>query len=598
MKKVNVTKRVKQTNIVMISILCLSILFFSLIDIDKLDSLVIYNDEFGYWAAAAYFAGLDWTELMSTVQYYSFGYSFLLLPILLIANNSLIAYKCAVIINGMLLVISFFIAIFVINKIFPEINRLFIVITCFFVTIFPVNIIYAHYTLSETLLYTMFWIIILCLVLLTEKITFLRLAGMGLSLIYLYVVHQRTIGILLSATIILLLFFIKNNISLKKIVFFLIFVVIIWGMYAVIKKGLIDTYYANSQILGYTDYSGQGEKIRILLTLNGLKVFILNLLGRLWYIFLSSYGMAYWGVLFIIRTVVSCLKKMFHKSSEITSKEWIVLFVGLGFVSMLLVSALTMIVPLRVDHLIYGRYTDFLMAVITLFGIIELAKKRNPNILFFLFIVICCLLSVCTDNYVKEWIETGDDFTNIIAPLGVLSLTPYLSDGELIYTENLIYKMFLVKIFWSTILMVLLNQKVKWKKININFCLVVMITAILLMQNIIISLQGTVLVDQAEKSENTLAITEYINALEQEPEIYFVMGNQYMESIQFFYPYKTIESIEISDLLDAHDILGDTGILIEKKASGNIEILEEKFNIIFETELLCVFVERDSVYIN
>ena len=50
--------------------------------IGKICGFTMVPDEFGYWASAAENVGYDWSEVASLGSYYSFGYSFVLTPIL------------------------------------------------------------------------------------------------------------------------------------------------------------------------------------------------------------------------------------------------------------------------------------------------------------------------------------------------------------------------------------------------------------------------------------------------------------------------------------------------------------------------------------
>ena len=50
-------------------------------------------DEFGTIAGASYFAGLDWSNVVSHISYYGFGYSVLMAPIFLITDNPVVIFQ-------------------------------------------------------------------------------------------------------------------------------------------------------------------------------------------------------------------------------------------------------------------------------------------------------------------------------------------------------------------------------------------------------------------------------------------------------------------------------------------------------------------------
>ena len=64
-------------------------------------------DEFGYFGVAASLAGWDWKEMMATSNYYSFGYSLILVPLIWIAQIGISmsrVYKIVIVLNAFLLV--------------------------------------------------------------------------------------------------------------------------------------------------------------------------------------------------------------------------------------------------------------------------------------------------------------------------------------------------------------------------------------------------------------------------------------------------------------------------------------------------------------
>ncbi|MBR4984088.1 MAG: hypothetical protein IKY94_16265, partial [Lachnospiraceae bacterium] len=79
-----------------------------------------YPDEFGYWSTAAHMIGWDWSQVASRGSYYSFGYSFILCPILKFCEDSVSAYRVAVFVNFSFMAISFFLLKEIYKRIFAE----------------------------------------------------------------------------------------------------------------------------------------------------------------------------------------------------------------------------------------------------------------------------------------------------------------------------------------------------------------------------------------------------------------------------------------------------------------------------------------------
>ena len=138
----------------------LLILVLTLYNLRDLDLIHILHDEYGYWAAGAFFAGRDWSEITSYTAYYSYGYGFILAPLICFMKNASHMYKAAIVINALMLVGTYFIAILCIQKLFPELNKKWSYVIAMFSTIYCNNLIQAQVTWSETLLYFLFWLIV------------------------------------------------------------------------------------------------------------------------------------------------------------------------------------------------------------------------------------------------------------------------------------------------------------------------------------------------------------------------------------------------------------------------------------------------------
>ena len=101
----------------------LSVILFLVMSKDSqyFNQLLLYDDEFGYWAASAYLTGTDWRSVTSGIPYYSYGYGFLILtPIRLLISSTDKMYFAALIVNSLLIVGSFWIARYVTGKLFEE----------------------------------------------------------------------------------------------------------------------------------------------------------------------------------------------------------------------------------------------------------------------------------------------------------------------------------------------------------------------------------------------------------------------------------------------------------------------------------------------
>lgn len=324
-------------------------------------------DEFGYWSYAAGLAGYDWSDIASLGSYYSYGYSLILLPVFLIFKDGVIAYRAAMVVNIALLAVCFFIL--------QKMGRTFYAAAAVF---YPTWLFYAGTTFAEILLVTLY--LTTCMLLLkylqTDNKRYMAL--MLAAMFYMYLVHLRAIGVLVSGTAVLLLYNIRKY-SIRKYIMRnggrkVRSVLVPAAAAAVILAvgllmGLFIKNYWTGMVYGDTadtlknanDYAGQFEKIAYIFSIEGLKNLIISVSGKILYLGLASYGIAYFGIIYAVRRV--------------RERKYFPLFVLLTTVAALMICAIYTIRPGRVDTLTYGRYHEYVMPVLLMMGIKELCSK-------------------------------------------------------------------------------------------------------------------------------------------------------------------------------------------------------------------------------
>lgn len=324
-------------------------------------------DEFCYWSYAAGLAGYDWSDIASLGSYYSYGYSLILLPVFLIFKDGVIAYRAAMVVNIALLAVCFFIR--------QKMGRTFYAAAAVF---YPTWLFYAGTTFAEILLVTLY--LTTCMLLLkylqTDNKRYMAL--MLAAMFYMYLVHLRAIGVLVSGTAVLLLYNIRKY-SIRKYIMRnggrkVRSVLVPAAAAAVILAvgllmGLFIKNYWTGMVYGDTadtlknanDYAGQFEKIAYIFSIEGLKNLIISVSGKILYLGLASYGIAYFGIIYAVRRV--------------REKKYFPLFVLLTTAAALMICAIYTIRPGRVDTLTYGRYHEYVMPVLLMMGIKELGSK-------------------------------------------------------------------------------------------------------------------------------------------------------------------------------------------------------------------------------
>ena len=94
-------------NKILIIFLSLLILVISCLNLNKLYGAIVVPDEIGYWATGYFFNGTNWNRIMGTSSYYGWGYGIILSLILKVVSNPIWAYRSAIFLNGVFLVLIF-----------------------------------------------------------------------------------------------------------------------------------------------------------------------------------------------------------------------------------------------------------------------------------------------------------------------------------------------------------------------------------------------------------------------------------------------------------------------------------------------------------
>lgn len=346
------------------------VLFVGLFNISRNTSLRIVGDEFGYWTAGATFAGFDWTSVASYNGYYSFGYGIFLAPLLRLNIPQTLKYQMAIVLNVLMLVFVFYLLYRFLQKHgtapFPA------MLLALTGTLYTSNICYAQYTLAETFILALYTLItFLCLSQYSEaKVQNAVILPVALGL--LYAAHQRTIGVVLVASVFyIIITLIKKryrDIALFCLIFALVFVI-----YSIIKSNY------QAFIHNYNDTnlaSGQVSKVKALLTLPGFMAFIRGLCGKTAYTFLAGFSLAAIAVFRIVRDLIQELKAKNVRPITIAGCYLLANLIAMEMISALFLLNYTS----RFDLITYGRYHDFTLSALIVYELYTcLIKKETPS---------------------------------------------------------------------------------------------------------------------------------------------------------------------------------------------------------------------------
>ena len=346
--------------------------------INKILGFTLVPDEFGYWSSAAKAVGYDWSAVASLGSYYSFGYSFILVPVLKIFQDGVAAYRAAITINMLLMCAAVFLMLGIIKKIFPETDEIKRILVSGIAVLYPSWIFYMQMTMTEALLIFLFVLTAYLFISLVQKIQIATALMLALSLVYLYCVHMRTVGILIACAITLALWMLMERPKLKKVLVFWGALFLFGALAVWLKQNTITEVFSNAEaeVLNGNDYGGQWGKIQQIFTIQGSLQFIKETAAKIFYLGLASFGVFYWGIGFTVKESFSLIRKSIkRKKGSVT--EWTALFLLLSAVGEILISSIYMYQSKAIDALIYGRYDEFVVPVFLLIGLIEMSKSRR-----------------------------------------------------------------------------------------------------------------------------------------------------------------------------------------------------------------------------
>ena len=372
------------------SLLSVALFVLAIWGVENFNQLLLYDDEFGYWAASAYLTGTDWQSVTSGIPYYSYGYGFLILtPIRLLFSLPQTMYQVAIVANGLLLVGSYWIARTVAGQLFEEMDRAALDVICFVVMCYPSNLVFSHIAWAECLLVFVFWVFVWTSLRVIKKPSIVNHIGLAAVVMGLYVVHQRAIAIPIATVMVLLWQFVIDKSRRKYIIAFAVVFALLIGLHCFIKTGLINDFYNNNTKVAYNNMEGQTEKLGNIFTWAGFWDFIKSMLGKWFYLFVATLMMAWWGAGEFFHQVASYREMAFPKKKKQRIQKlsdlsglsgelplwytWLLL----AFAGNFLIAAIYTGIGGRNDTLLYGRYTEYLIGIYFVTGIVAFLKDEK-----------------------------------------------------------------------------------------------------------------------------------------------------------------------------------------------------------------------------
>lgn len=344
-----------------------------------LNAPVILPDEFGYWAQAAAMTGRDWSGTVSQFSWYSFGYGLLMFPFMAVIQDPTTLYQVMAGVNFGLMGLGTIVLYRFLGEAFGAVKKKYLALGAGTGLLYVSCVTYAQTTLAETLLSFLY------LLLAWGMVKWLQHPGLWRGLLpvlaagFMYMVHLRTVGILLGTGLCMVLgavFRDKKPGSWKRILLLLAILGSVAILTGAVKGTLVSEVGSTEyQILVQTnDYAGQWGKLAYLCSLEGLYRFFTGLLGKVFYLGCASFGLYYWGMALLLRQTGKLLTSMRKSSSCVTEslQEWCCLWLLLSHGAALLVTNIYCLGSDRMDAFLYGRYHENTVPPILALGVVEL----------------------------------------------------------------------------------------------------------------------------------------------------------------------------------------------------------------------------------
>lgn len=344
---------------------------FWALNIGSVYGFSIFPDEYAYWSYGADIMGYDWSHITSLGPYYSYGYSLILAFIFALCKDAITAYRAAVSLNFLFLFLAFICLIKLLEKLAPE-KKFPVMLVSALVVFTPWNLFYTQTTLTEVLLVSLYIAAGSLLFNYLENNRLVTLILLMLLLMYLYMVHMRTIGILLSGMIVLAIHILRRKKKKSHIFVMVGIAAVLFVLSGIWKEGALLRIYGghNQELAAGNDYSGQLEKIHYILTGEGFYDLLVSIWGKILYLGLAGYGLFYWGIYGFIKW----LRERWQEKKEFA------LFLLLCVAAQIIVSTIYLLTLGEISDYTYGRYNELLLPFVMAAGIITMWKEKSSII--------------------------------------------------------------------------------------------------------------------------------------------------------------------------------------------------------------------------
>lgn len=540
-----VVSRVKKYVSLYDIIMILIIIFFSIIIPEKRAIPLVMNDEFGYWGNAKFFFSDSWKPLMTITPYYSIGYSILLVPFMFFTSNMEIIYQCAIITNVILLIISYFIIRYIIFNKYSIKDIKYISILSLTVILSSENLMHSQIAWSETLLTFLMWLSVGLVFSISLKYSYNKLIILLMVWLFMYLVHQRTIGIVLGGIVIVFFICIKEKkiIPLITVIISLPIILCTQRMISSVQTQIIlsDSVVSEVNVLNVNTSMIKDTLSRIIYD---IKAIIISVLGKYFYLSVTSFFTVPVALFSVGTSVTKLIKKRKYELIDISE-----LYIIMSLVIMFVLTSIRMYGNGRMDLVVYSRYFEFTIGPVIMIGILALLN----SMIRYKYIIICSfgLIIIMVEYIINEMQNAKQEFNIYCSPhIGAFYLKSLQISEKGLEIKNSIYTIVLICFFLLVTIMI--ASRMKNKNISIMLvCTIFIVINLCVFQ----SLEAQMIKWQNNLYASIEPVVEELNK-DKEKKIYYLddfcktgYGNE-MKYLQFVLGDRSIELLndDISSL--------------------------------------------------
>ena len=435
---------------------------FSIRHIAGLASLLAW-DELGYWGNAAYIAGYDWADMVSTYSgYYSYGYSLILAVLLKIFSDSSVAYQAAIICNGIFLTLSFYLSYYCGISCFGKKNRDKVLFASLVISFYANSITQSNHAWTECFLIFLYWLLTALFISLTRDYKFYKFLLIGLVSIYMYIVHTRTIGIVIASFLVLYaLCIFKRGTIWQCVVSVIFFATVVIGVFYLQTELKTSVWNGKSdvELVNTVSYAAPwifGKMSNIYGIIDIIKAFLL----RFFYFGMTTFLMFFVFLKKSVQDIICSIKSR--------QPKYHLVFLILSMLGIFGVMSLQLSQAGNYQSLLYGRYQDIIVGPLFFMGIMYFLceKEEKYQTLFhiiiwgsamYLFCKIARSIPIYTDYYVSNcnvelnryWIGTWEGGYDLLFPISLAIIgCVIMAVIRYIYKDHKIYGVVALASIW------------------------------------------------------------------------------------------------------------------------------------------------------